>query len=147
MSRSKLIVWFTVVSVTALAGCDYDPLKKVHVHGTVTFDGGTCPGAGRITFSPVEIAAGLPRRPASGKFQEDGKYEAMSFRPGDGLIPGKYSVGVACFDPSKLSGAPSDDEFRKASLVGKSFQPLELVVEPGSDSVEFNIDVPLRLNK
>ena len=113
LSRSNSILWFTVVSVAALAGCNHDPLKKVHVHGTVTFDGGTCPGAGRITFSPMEVAAGIPRRPASGKFQEDGKYDAMSFRPGDGLMPGKYSVGVACFDPSKLSGAQVTTNFAK----------------------------------
>ena len=68
----------------------------------------------------------------------------MSFRPGDGIVPGKYSVGVACFDPTMLSGAPGDAEYRKASLVDESFEALELIVEPGSGSIEFNIDVPKR---
>jgi hypothetical protein len=144
LSRRHFVSWFAIVLFIPLVGCNNDPLRKVSVHGTVTFDGEVCPGAGRVTFSPVEVAEGMPNRPAAGKFYEDGKYEAMSFRPGDGLVPGKYSVGVACFDPAKLSGAPGDDDYRKASLVGESFEPLELIIKAGSGPVEFNIDVPLR---
>jgi hypothetical protein len=128
----------------SLFGCNKDPLQKVEVHGTVTFDGKACPAAGRLTFSPIEVAAGLPNRLGFGKFETDGKYVATSFRPGDGLVPGRYSVGVACFNPAMLSSAPGDHEYRRASYVSESFQPQELVVEPGSGPVEFNLDVPLR---
>lgn len=135
----------TIVAIALIAlGCQDDPLAKVRVHGIVTFDGGPCPAAGRVTFSPIEVANGAPRRPAAGVFETDGAYEAMSFRPGDGLIPGKYLVGVACFDPAKLSGAPSDQEFMAASYVADDFQPAELIVEPGSGPIEFNFDVPRR---
>jgi len=127
-----------------LAGCDSDPLQKVQVRGTVTFDGGPCPGAGRVTFSPIEVAAGLPVRPATGSFNADGVYAAMSFRPDDGLVPGKYLVGVACFDPSKLSGSPSDAEYHNASYVSEDFKPKVLVVEAGSGVMEFNLDVTKR---
>jgi hypothetical protein len=141
--RSFYVGAIMAVSV-GLPGCEHDPLQKVQVHGKVTFDGGACPGPGRVTFSPMEVPEGLPMRPGSGSFAADGAYQAMSFRPGDGLVPGKYQVGVACFDPSKLSGAPSDAEFRDASYVSEDFSPPELVVEPGSGVLEFNLDVPKR---
>ena len=130
--------------VVAAWGCNKDPLQKVEVHGTVTFDGQACPGPGRLTFSPIEVAEGLPHRMGFGKFETDGKYAATSFRPGDGLVPGRYSVGVACFDASMLSSAPGDQEYRRASYVNEDFQAPELVVEPGSGPVEYNLDVPLR---
>lgn len=135
----------TVATSLILSGCDYDPLKKVNVSGTVTFDGGPCPGPGRVTFSPIEVAEGAPKRPAVGGFKADGSYEAMSFRPGDGLVPGTYMASVACFDSSKLSGSPSDDEFRNANYVSEDFKPVELIVEAGSGSIEFDIDVPKRV--
>ncbi len=135
-------ILFALVFVSL--GCKTDPLKKVQVTGKVTFDGKACPGPGRITFSPTEVAEGLPLRPASGEFQEDGIYTATSFRPGDGVVPGTYRVSVACYDASMLSGAPGDAEFKKASYVGDGFQSQELVIEPGSGPIEFNLDVPLR---
>ena len=92
----------------------------------------------------IKVAEGLPTRLGFGKFETDGNYIATSFRPGDGLVPGQYRVGVACFDPSMLSIAPGDHEYQRASYVKEGFQPQELVVEPGSGSVEYNVDVPLR---
>ncbi len=126
-------------------GCGGDPLQKVKVQGTVTFDGGPCPGPGRVTFSPQKVADGFPMRIGRGKFQVDGKYQATSFQPGDGLVPGTYRVGVACFDASKLSGAPSDDEFRDASYVASDYEGEELVIEPGSAPITLNLDVPKRV--
>lgn len=140
-SLGTILVSLTLLN---LAGCNKDPLKKVEVHGTVTFDGQACPEQGRVVFSPIEIAEGLPKRPAFGKFGMDGRYEATSFRPGDGLVPGKYLVGVSCYDNSKVPGAPSDEDIKKASYVGEDFEALELIVEAGSSRVEFNIDVPKR---
>ena len=131
----------------ALMGCQDDPLKKVQVHGKVTFEGKACPAPGRITFSPIEIGDGLPRRPASGKFETDGLYEAFSFRPGDGVVPGKYKVVVGCYEGSMLHGAPSDDDYRAASYVADEFEAQEIVIAAGSKPIEFNIDVPLRTPK
>ncbi len=125
-------------------GCKGDPLKKVQVTGKVTFDGGACPEPGRITFTPTAVAEGLPRRPASGAFEVDGAYVATSFRPGDGIVPGTYSVSVACYKASMLSGAPGDDRFRAASFVAEEFEPQELVVPAGSKPIQFDIDVPKR---
>lgn len=136
-----------VAGVGGIAGCNNDPLKKVHVSGVVTFDGQSCPDSGRVVFSPVEIPEGLPRRPAFGSFKQDGAYEATSFRPGDGLVPGKYLVGVTCYDNSMLPGAPSDADIARASYVAGDFEPIDFVVEPGSGSAELNIDVPLRRPK
>ena len=119
--RRAGIAVFLLVSSCLLCGCEGDPLKKVQVTGNVTFDGGACPGPGRITFTPTAVAEGLPRRPASGAFEVDGAYVATSFRPGDGIVPGTYLVSVACYEPSMLSGAPGDDRFRAASFVAEEF--------------------------
>ena len=146
MIKSRMWVVAAVAACVALPGCDNDPLKKVKVQGTVTFDGGPCPASGRVTLAPVEIPAGLPNRPAMGAFKTDGKYEAMSFRPGDGVVPGTYLVTVACYDRSKLSGSPGDAELERASYVSEEFEPEELVIEPGSVSITFDIDVPKRKN-
>lgn len=127
----------------SLVGCGNDPLQKVQVKGVVTFDGGECPESGRVTLSPLEVAEGLPTRPASGSFGPDGKFAAYSFRPGDGVVPGTYQVNVTCFDPTKVSSIPSDAQIRAASYVGKDFEPLTLNVEAGSGTLELNIDVPL----
>ena len=144
MNRSGILVLLVSATCIAVLGCDNDPLKKVQVHGTLTFDGGPPPGEGRVIFSPLEIAEGLPVRPAAGKFKADGEYEAMSFRPGDGIVPGKYMIGVSCVDSSMLSGAPGNDEYKKASYVSEDFVPQEFIVEAGAGSMEFNLDVPKR---
>lgn len=130
------------LSLFVFAGCDDNPM--VSVRGKVTFDGQACPGPGRIMFTPIEAAAGMPTRPASGAFSTDGVYEAGSFKPGDGLYPGRYQVGVACYDSSKLSGAPSDADFRKANYVSDNFQPPELLIEEGSAAMQFDLDVEKR---
>lgn len=142
-SKSLVLASAVVLVFTGLLGCSPDPLQKVQVQGTVTFDGGACPERGRVTLSPLEVPDGLPMRPASGSFGTDGKYKVFSFRPGDGVVPGKYRVSISCFDPTKVSSVPSDAQIRAASYVGESFEPKELVVEAGSGTMEFDIDAPL----
>jgi len=143
--RTGSRVW-TACSLAVLAtlGCGGDGVRMVPVSGTVTFDGGPCPAPGRVTFSPVETAEGAPSRPAFGAFEEDGAYKVMSFRPGDGLFPGRYVVNVSCVDASKISNPPSDESYRRASYVAEGFEPKELVVEPRGGAVVFDFDVPRR---
>lgn len=132
------------LALSACGGCSPDPLQKVPVRGVVTFDGQACPAPGRVTFSPIEAREGMPKRPAAGAFEVDGRYSAMSFRPDDGLVPGRYQVAVTCVDATKISNPPTDASYARASYVDPSFQPDELVVEPGSRPIELNLDVPTR---
>jgi hypothetical protein len=128
----------------AAGGCDDSRLPLVPVSGVVTFDGGPCPGQGQVTFQPAEVEPGLPRRPAAGKFDRDGRYEATSFEPGDGLTPGRYKVVITCY--SGLPDPASSDPFGDINRVPADFQPEELVVAQGSDPIERNFDVPPKRN-
>jgi hypothetical protein len=78
----------------------------------------------------------MPTRPGAAQFGPDGKFVVGSFKPGDGLMPGRYSVSVSCFDAGSLQ---QRDE---AEFVPKDFKPEDLVIEKGQDAVELNFDVP-----
>ena len=62
-----------------------------------------------LFFAPSEPAEGFPRRPGTADFNEDGEFEASSFKTGDGLLPGKYVVNVECWEvpPSMGAGPPA----------------------------------------
>lgn len=126
--------------VIAILGCgDADKALVVPVSGKVTFAGGPCPKPGTITFSPTNIAEGLPRRPGTAEFKEDGTFVATSFAKGDGLVPGVYTASITCWN-----GKPSGDDpgsFERLNLVPTDYQP-EVVVDADGGVVEVNFDVP-----
>jgi hypothetical protein len=134
------------VAAATLYGCrgGYD-FPMVPVRGQITFAGGSCPAAGNITFSPLEVEAGSPRRPGSAIFDKDGRFVITSFREGDGLIAGRYKVSITCFsglpDPSK------PDPWGDVSYVPNDFHPPELVVERDSKPIELAYDVPAKKKK
>ena len=140
-SRRIKGVAFAVLLLTT-AGCDSGYEGLVPVSGTVTFDGGPPPAGGFLAFIPNDRAAGRPSRPGRATFQTDGAYQATSFKEGDGIYPGSYTVTVTCnkgaIDYSKK------DAFGDASYVAKDFPGKQLVVEEGSDEVTLDIDVPLK---
>lgn len=132
-----LLLWIAVVLVS---GCD-EGLPTVPVFGTVTFAGGSPPARGTITFAPLEVAEGLPRRPGRGQFTpEDPAYEVRSFQPGDGLLPGRYAVTINCFTDKPNPAKP--ETFQTLNAVPNKWKPDELVIEAGSSAVEVNYDVP-----
>ena len=102
-------------------------LPLVSVSGKVTFAGGPCPAAGNVTFTPIEVEPGLPRRPGSATFYTDGAFVVNSFQKGDGLVPGRYSVKITC--DSGLPDPRSPDPWGDVSYVAKDYQPPELVVK------------------
>lgn len=90
-----------------VAGCSDGLPKTIHVTGNVKFDGGPPPGPGIVYFLPVEAAEGFPLRPATGDFGADGKYDVMTFKPGDGVMPGKYKIYIECWEtPPNMDGKP-----------------------------------------
>ena len=125
-----------------LAGCGGgSDLPLVPVEGVVTFNGGAPPKEGRVYFSQLGGTGikGLPVRPGRATFGTDGRFVATTFQPGDGLLPGKYSVRVECVD-----GDPTNPQtpWDTISFVPSSYQPPELVVETDKGSVEISYDVP-----
>ena len=126
----------------AISGCGGDGLEKVPVSGKVTVDGQPIPGPGRLFFTPVDPAPGVPTRAGTAKFDAEGNYKVQVFEPGDGLMPGRYQIGVDCWkSPPNMEGRPVvsyvAEEVRSAATSG-----LEITIEPGSDPVVHDIDVP-----
>lgn len=131
------------VMMAALCGCrgNHD-LPLVPVSGQIKFAGGPCPAAGNVTFTPIKVEAGLPRRPGSATFHNDGQFVITSFQKGDGLLPGRYKVSVTCF--SGLPDPRSPDPWGDVSYVPNNYQPPELVVARDSDPIELTYDVPAK---
>ncbi len=129
-----------LAALLALVGCGKSrDLPMVPVSGTITFAGGPPPKPGTITFSPISTEEGVPNRPGSANFAEDGSFEVTSFEEGDGLAPGTYSVNVTCWQQP-----PSDDDptsFRRFNLVPDDFT-YDVVVAADAGEVEVTIDVP-----
>lgn len=127
--------------LVGLSGCGSDKPGIVPVSGTVTLDGGPMPAEGTVWFTAVESAPGFPMRPAVGDFGPDGKYRAKSWEPGDGLMPGKYKVWVACYKVPPTMGGPPPVSYLPRRYAGTATSGLELNVEAGSDPVTYDIDL------
>lgn len=92
--------------VPGLTGCGpSDARGLVPVSGRITLNGGGWPKPGNLTFLPVsepalnDSSAGpIPTRVGFAEFDREGAFVAQSRRPGDGLMPGRYRVGVSCWD-------------------------------------------------
>lgn len=137
MKRALLFV----ACLISVAGCwGGNELGMVPVRGTITFAGEKPPAEGRISFSPMEPAPGKPNRPGNAQFSTDGSFRVTSFQPGDGLVPGTYRVKVSCLK-GNIGETMSQAQIDNLSHVPKSFEPPELVIEPGSGTVTFDIDV------
>jgi hypothetical protein len=136
--------WLLAVGISMLGvhGCTRNELPLVPVRGLVRFAGGPCPAQGNVTFAPIEVEAGLPRRPGSAAFQTDGQFAVTSFQKDDGLLPGRYKVSVTCY--SGLPDPTSSDPWGDVSYVPNDYQPQELIVKRDSDPIELTYDVPTK---
>lgn len=124
-----------------LTSCGSGLPQTIPVSGRVTFDGQAPPAAGSLLFLPVEAADGFPLRPASGAFGTDGQFKAKTFEPGDGLMPGKYSLSVECWDtPPNMSGNPGKSHVpRKFQSPATSGLTVEITTKMRRHEV--NVDV------
>ena len=99
-----------------LVGCGGRDLEQVPVSGKVTLDGGAMPGPGTLFFTPVTPAGDAPLRPGTARFEADGSYQAGSFDPGDGLVPGTYNVAVHCWEVS-----PNMEDVKAVSFIPEQY--------------------------
>jgi hypothetical protein len=140
LSRRRPVWLAAVLLAGATVGCGSgNGLPVVPVSGKITFAGGPCPGPGNVTFNPLEVEPGLPRRPGSATFFQDGAFVVTSFQKGDGLVPGRYEVKITC--DSGLPDPRSPDPWGDVTYIDKDYQPPELVVAAGSAPIEVNYDV------
>ncbi len=138
--HTRICCFLTLALLGASAGCGNNGLPLVPVHGKVTFAGNPPPMAGMITFMPIAVAEGLPRRPGRAHFDEQGAFQVTSFKDNDGLIPGNYQPSITCWMKQPTSNDPTS--FERYNYVPKGFQASEVKVEQDAGSVEVTIDVP-----
>ena len=100
-----LLAAVAVIGSVVLSGCEpTDARGLVRVTGRITLDGGNWPKPGALTFVPAEeqLVGGAgdappPTRVGFAEFDVEGRFVAQTRRPGDGLMPGRYRVGVSCW--------------------------------------------------
>ena len=128
-----------LIALVFLSSCGPNGPRCIPVQGTVTLDGGKVPGPGFIYFTIDSTGKDGISRPGTAEFDAEGNYKAMSFVPGDGLMPGKYLLRVDCWQTGpNMEGKPVvsflPQKYQDASKSG-----LELTVEPDAKSIAFAI--------
>ena len=133
-----------VAPVLALSlGCSDDHPETVRVTGRVTLNGGAWPKSGLLMFLPTQGAEGLTIRPATAPFDENGEFEAQTWKPGSGVIPGSYKIYVECWihPPSMIPGDPPAQSAVpiKYQSPDTSGMTLEVTRGSGRQKVEWDI--------
>ena len=130
----------------ACPGCGKADVKTVPVRGRITYGGGDWPAPGKIYFVPVDAATGNPRRPGSADFDTGGHFEAKTFAPGDGLLPGKYHVNLECWEvEGTMSNPAGGKSWIPAPYQSAGKNKFEVIVGPDdSGPIEVSFDVPKR---
>jgi hypothetical protein len=81
-----------LLAAAIAAGCgSSDNVTVYPVKGKVNFNGKPMVGTGAISLIPTDNQAGAA---AGGEIKEDGSYELMTYKPGDGSMPGNFRVVV-----------------------------------------------------
>ena len=124
-------------ALVATAGCG-DNDGPVPVSGVVKYDDGspTIGEVATVTFEPVGAGEGV--KGASGAIGEDGAFELMTYRHGDGALPGDYRVTVHLRDAypkGKSLVAPEFSDARKTPLTAT-------IPQGGKTDFEFIVKKP-----
>lgn len=148
----NLGVMATAVLLLASTGCGSPKLYPVK--GKIALEGKPMKGGGAITFMPVSDQAA---KAASGTIDEEGNYELMTEKPGDGSMPGEFRVVInQTVEQEGEGGSDESKRVVKASMVvaeadripqiyGDAYEsPLRATVE-AKDLNEFNFDLKRRV--
>lgn len=90
-------IYVGLVLLAGLSGCGQ---KFAPVTGTVKYTDGKPLTGGMIVFYPANGSEALP---ADGQIKPDGTFTLRTKKPGDGVMPGEYTVGI--------SGPPIEGDF------------------------------------
>jgi len=138
---SVRVLLFGVAGMAAL-GCGNNRPPTVPVSGKVTIDGKAPPAGGTVWFTPDEAAAGFAMRPGTGDFAADGVFQAKTFAPGDGLLPGHYLVRIDCWKVAPNMEGKRTQSYLPAKYQNPQESGLELTVKPDDDPLTFDVEIP-----
>ena len=117
----------------AASGCGS---RLANVKGTVTLADGRPMTKGMVIF---ETGDGPETVMARGAIAPDGTFEMSTFRPGDGVPPGKYKVLINPLDlsdvPDEKKNLPFDVKYLKFATSG-----LEYEVKAGPNDFPIKLD-------
>jgi hypothetical protein len=142
----RLVFAVFIASCGGGLGCqEASPLPPtVPVTGKITFGGGAWPKPATVSFVVEEMAAGGTANSGSAEIAADGSFQASTFVPQDGLVPGRYFVNLECWESD-----PADSPSPVQSLIPERYRQgrssgfqVEVVAGKGPVKVEF--DVPPR---
>jgi hypothetical protein len=131
--RQLIRVITVAAAIIGFSGCGNDRPKTIPITGRVTINGQPPGERGKVHFAPISAAEGYNKRPATGAFTVEGTYRVMSWEPDDGLVPGRYGVGLMPGNPAKTA-IPM--KYQQSATSG-----LEVDVPVDQGSIEYNIDV------
>ncbi len=112
------------------------------VRGTVTLADGKPLGEGMVVFESQNLE---PPVTARGPVQGDGRFELSTFRPGDGVRPGRYRALVAPKDDPnavdrKPKPPPFDRRYAEFATSGLEFE----VTASGPNDFPIKLSAPAR---
>jgi hypothetical protein len=139
--KSSIINHKSAILVLLLCGCGRSGPALVPVEGTITRNGGEWPARGTLAFEPLEVAEGAPRLYGMAEFAADGQFAVTSFRPGDGLAPGRYKVTVESWAEWPTETSPGKGNYVPTAYREAATTPLEVIVPAGQRRVKVEWDV------
>ena len=120
----RLPVWSLVIgawSLVLLPGCGGPRLYPVH--GKVTWENGD--EARELAGGMVICESVVGQVGARGDIEQDGSFQLSTYKPGDGVLPGKHRVAVVEYSPREPPPPPKID---------RAFSGVE------SSGLEINVD-------
>jgi hypothetical protein len=116
-----------------LCGCGEKTDGLIPVSGTIKFADGTVPigESALIWFEATESG----NKSASGTIEADGSFELMTFKPGDGVGPGKYKVVAKVYKSYREQTLAVPQQYADASAT-----PLEAIVDADNTHFDFVIE-------
>lgn len=135
-----------LLTAPTLTGCKpADERGLVPVAGRVTLNGGAWPQSGTLYFLPAaagDASPASPRstRPGLAEFDTAGGFVAQTRRPGDGLMPGRYRVGVWCWREPPSADTPGEGPAAPEAVRNAATSTLSVDIPP-SGTRDLVIDV------
>jgi len=125
------------VMLLPLAGCGTDGPTMGKVTGKVLYKDGSVPTGGEVVirFEPAPGTNAEIRKAASCMIMEDGTYDLLTVKPGDGAIFGTYKVVFTILESYRTGVSLVDEKYTKAETT-----PFERVIDSSSHQFDFEIE-------